>query len=744
MSDETLPETFGSYVVEKVLGPGAYGLTFLVRDEQKQPFALKWLKDDAPAEGRFRFENEIWALSNLSHRSLPRFVGKGEQAGRPYIVMSFFPGSTLRHVLETNRKEGVPISQLKALIIAEGLFDVLSYLHEHEIVHRDVKDDNVIISTSGSEIGLIDLGVCKGDRLPAEGKTFWNAGASRFSPPSKLEHPSSAEPRHDVFAVGVLCYLLLTNEFPWQVPQGDDAGHLRDFMLNHTPRPVRDINPFVDKAVSELISELITIEDWRRPMASDALARVRAVKLAIEKKVPSVISDSGLLKFSRVVRDALHGDIPMTDFEHQIISSKEFQKLRRIRQLGFSHLVFPGAEHSRFNHAIGTMHIADKILSRIELRTGTAFDIEERLMVRTFSLVHDVAHIAFGHTLEDELGFFDRHDANESRAERMLGSTNSEFVAAIERTEYGRAVLDILANEQSIASRNWITELVSSPSGADVLDYVDRDSLFCGLDHRVDSAIFRQFSVAKSSKSPSAQRHLVNKLYGRHGFRIDAEYALLSLLRERFALFLKVYTHPAKIAAGAMLGKALHASGLVETDIETVGDEELLLLLRASSVETTSRIADGIINRKLYKPVFRARALGSEQRTTEQYRLRQEALNRLGIFTPQGRADFEGKLAAAASVPSKDVIVYATRNAPGAQKIEQYVEIGKDRRRVRDDVHRPHQDVFQDHLSLWTVYVLANPELDDAKKMYIAEEAAATVPLRNEINLDRRQLVLDI
>lgn len=741
---ENHPVAFGTFVVERVLGPGAYGITYLVRDEDSQPLALKWLKADAPAEGRFRFENEVWALSKLNHRSVPKFVRKGEHEGRPYIVMSYFPGTTLRYVLETNRKEGGALSQLKGLIVAEGLFDVLHHLHQNGIVHRDVKDDNVIVSTSGGEIGLIDLGVCKGESAPAEGKTFWNAGASRFSPPSKLEHAASEDPKHDVFAVGVLCYLMLTNQFPWEVPPGEDAGHLREFMLSHTPRPVREINPFVDKTFSDLISHLIDVKDWSRPTAPEALEKIKAVKERLETKNPSVISEFGLLKFPRVMRDALHGDIPLTNFEHQIISTKEFQKLRRIRQLGFSHLVFPGAEHSRFNHALGTMYLADKILSRIELRTGSAFDSDERLMVRTFALVHDVAHVAYGHTLEDELAFFERHDKNESRIERMLVSSKSEFVAAMERTEYGRAVLDILADQQSMSSDNWIAELVSSATGADVLDYIDRDSLFCGLDHRVDSAIFRQFSVDKSSRAPGARRHLVNKLYGRHGFRIDAEYAMLSLLRERFGLFLKVYTHPTKIVAGAMLGKAFYESQLSESDIETMGDEELLLQLRGSPKQFVSRTGAALIDRKLYRAVFRARALGNEQRSTDQYRSRQEILEALGVFTPSGRAKFERELAKAASVSSDDVIVYATRNAPGTQKVEQFVEVGKGHRRVRDSAHRSHQEIFKDHLSLWTVYVLVNPELSEERKIFVAEEAEGRFPLKNEINLDRRQLALDV
>jgi HD superfamily phosphohydrolase len=745
MENIDYPARFGEYVVDRALGAGgAYGVTFLVHDAEGKPFALKWMKPDAPREGAERFENEIWALKKLKHPFVPRFFNQGELNGRPYIVMSFASGKTLRSLLDTNRKEGGLFSQLKVALIAEALLETLSYMHSVGIIHRDVKDDNVIISLSGSEVTLIDLGVCKGDGLPAEGQTFWNAGASRFSPPAKLEHPTLADPRHDVFALGVLCYLLLTNDFPWSVEQGEDSGHLRVLMLDKEPIPVRQLNSLVDRKFSDFISELLDTRDHHRPTAEMALVKIKDVRQQIEARAPSVLSALGAIRFPRVVRDALHGDIPLTELEVSIINTKEFQKLRRIRQLGFSYFAFPGAEHSRFTHAIGTMHVADTILNRIETQSGVPFDNDERLVARTFALIHDIGHIAFGHTLEDELNFFSRHDLNERRISRILRKGQSEIASVLEETEYGRVVIDhLLIPESDSSQHSWISELVSAPSGADVLDYIDRDSLFCGLDHRVDSAIFRQFSVEKSN-SHGGPRHLSNKLYGRHGFRVDAEYALLSLLRERFSLFMKVYTHTTKASAGAMIGKALFESKLTEEDVEGLGDEELLMVLRSSENGLVKKLAASIVDRRLYKPAFRTRALRSDQRNSEQYRDRQESWKNLGVFSPAQRAQMESNLAKRAAVSSGDIIIYVTPNAPGAQKIQQNVETAKGRRVVRDEIHRPHREIFRDHLSLWNAYVFVNPELAEDKRLVIGEFAEDRFQMKNEIQSDRRQLLLDL
>lgn len=81
---------FGNYRVERQLGPGgAYGVAYLVSDKDNNQAVLKWLKPEAPREGRARFENEVWALKKLAHPYLPKFIDRGEAEGRPYIVMSF-------------------------------------------------------------------------------------------------------------------------------------------------------------------------------------------------------------------------------------------------------------------------------------------------------------------------------------------------------------------------------------------------------------------------------------------------------------------------------------------------------------------------------------------------------------------------------------------------------------------------------------------------------------------------------
>jgi uncharacterized protein len=439
----------------------------------------------------------------------------------------------------------------------------------------------------------------------------------------------------------------------------------------------------------------------------------------------------------RVIRDPLHGDIRLTEFEWELLNTKECQRLRWIKQLGFANLVYPGAEHSRLSHSIGTLFTADKILRSIEERTGTPFDTEERLTARGYALLHDLSHIPYGHTLEDELGLYSRHDGNSGRLERLLFSETSEAGSALRTTDYGKAVLALFEPGANLPSPH-IKALVDGPTSADVLDYIDRDAYFCGLDHRVDSAIYRRFSF-------SDQHQFVSRTYGGHGFRLDADFALESVLRERFALFLKVYTHPAKVAAGAMLGKAvaeLMRSGedrLEPEDLEWMGDAELLVRLRSSPIRLCASLADSLLTRTLYKPAFRARVIEPTDSSQQRYAAQTEKLTSLGVLDPEGRHSLDRAIAAKSNIDAGDVIVYCTPAPPGLKKFRHHVESGPDSTQIRNEEHGPYHRMMMQHLPLWVVYVFLAPDHGQKCVEKVGGVAADVLQLPNEVGIDRKE-----
>src|SRR5438132_9453024 len=103
---------------------------------------------------------------------------------------------------------------------------------------------------------------------------------------------------------------------------------------------------------------------------------------------------------SKLIRDAVHGDIEVSSLEVELMDTPEFQRLRGIKQLGTAYLVFPSAVHTRFEHSLGTSWMTHRILEVIQRNRQVPADEEQ--IIRVSALLHDITHIPFGHTLEDE------------------------------------------------------------------------------------------------------------------------------------------------------------------------------------------------------------------------------------------------------------------------------------------------------------------------------------------------------
>lgn len=208
------------------------------------------------------------------------------------------------------------------------------------------------------------------------------------------------------------------------------------------------------------------------------------------------------------------------------------------------------------------------------------------------------------------------------------------------------------------------------------------------------------------------------------------------------------YTHSTKTAAGAMLGKALtvalteNALEFSEQKIEKMGDDELLLALRSSSNKISSLLAARIWNRDIYKPVYRAQILPPEERTPQQYEQRRNLLNEKGLFDPGKRSQLEQEFAKRAKISFEDVIIYVSKSAPGAQRVNRYVETEKGGGKYRDEIYTPHQEIFRDHLALWQMQVFVHSHLPTEKRDLIADIAQNEFHRSNDIQSPRKQLSL--
>src|SRR5262249_29492486 len=102
-----------------------------------------------------------------------------------------------------------------------------------------------------------------------------------------------------------------------------------------------------------------------------------------------------------LIRDPIHGDVFLSPVEEQILDSPAMQRLRGIKQLGTASLVYPGCVHTRFDHSLGANALAKRLIATVRL-AGTPVDADLEQVIGAGALLHDVTHVPFGHTLEDE------------------------------------------------------------------------------------------------------------------------------------------------------------------------------------------------------------------------------------------------------------------------------------------------------------------------------------------------------
>jgi HD superfamily phosphohydrolase len=234
------------------------------------------------------------------------------------------------------------------------------------------------------------------------------------------------------------------------------------------------------------------------------------------------------------IRDPIHGFIRADGLEKALIDSRPLQRLRSIRQLGFANLVFPGAEHSRFSHVLGAMHLAGRVYDALAMRSDGLLDPDrrsrERRLVRVAALVHDLGHAPFSHSAEEL--FADRID-HEEMTRRLLGI--DEMRTIFELAGDGlmpEEVIDLLTGPADATGR-LLAQIISGELDVDKMDYLLRDSLYCGVRYG-SFDLERLLDTMLALQAPGS---------GDWGLGIDegGVHALEALVMARYYMFTQVY-----------------------------------------------------------------------------------------------------------------------------------------------------------------------------------------------------------
>jgi len=493
----------------------------------------------------------------------------------------------------------------------------------------------------------------------------------------------------------------------------------------------------------------------------------------VTKRTPSPLpmkddEAEALLLPHEIVRDPVQHDITITALERVIIDTLGFQRLRSINQLGPTHIVYPGAVHTRFLHSLGTLHCAEQLVHIANQKYSThsqpslmRVDSYSHLLIRLCALLHDAAHMPFSHTLEDEGNLADPEWEDAKRADEWLGE-GKEIPTAILKflidsgfssSAAEQVVSDIrhyllFTGDPMELEYPFIVDFVGNTLCADLLDYLDRDMYFTGLRERSGDRVIKYVAVVRvirpknnedgeeeflPSDEPTKGKGRVVLL----AYRFEREHLAggqlkpvlkseilseaIDLLRRRFALAEKVYFHRTKLAASAMLISAMGNASLKMHEIYGLSDNALLSLLHSDANPRTQRLAKAYEARRLYKPVYRIayrEECDADPQSKILWREKYKAFR-----SPAWRKEKEQDIETYSGLPVGSAAIYCPDRGMNLKEFEMLVQSQpgaeiKPLGNILDSNRRLEMDAINQRFAqLWSFFVFVDPQAIDVSQV---------------------------
>lgn len=473
-----------------------------------------------------------------------------------------------------------------------------------------------------------------------------------------------------------------------------------------------------------------------------------------------------------IVRDPIHHDIWITALERAIIDTWPFQRLRHLTQLGPTQLVYPGAVHNRFMHCLGTMHCAEELVQTVN-RNCDMYAQESligvapypHLLIRLCALLHDLAHMPFGHTLESEGNLAPGEWKDPQRQDLWLGddspsSVGPAIVKFVEDCGYpkskGLSLVQDIRNyllppkddEKEEYPMNleypFVVDIVSNTLCADLLDYLDRDMYFCGLRERSGDRVVKYLALvnavpklegkerieefAASPKDSQGKGRLVLLAYRyerqhlpdgsvKHVEKREILSEAIDLLRRRFALAEKVYFHRTKVAASAMLISATASASTAVEKLYSLSDNDLLSALHGDSSERTRHLICAYTARRLYKRLYTLEYRKEQEPDRQSLKLWREMYTK--YRNPKWRTEHEEFIETVSGLAPGSVAIYCPAREMNLKQFEMLVQSQPNGsinylQKILDDNRRREMETINERFEqLWRAQVFVDPDALD-------------------------------
>ncbi|WP_431063819.1 HD domain-containing protein [Methanobacterium sp.] len=301
----------------------------------------------------------------------------------------------------------------------------------------------------------------------------------------------------------------------------------------------------------------------------------------------------------KLIRDSVHGNLDVDEFEIKLADTPQIQRLRRIKQLGFTSLVYPGANHSRFEHSIGTMHIASQIADNVGL------DDYDKKMIRACALLHDTGHGPFSHVSEGVLETPHEYLTSHVIKESQLSDILSEMFDPQE-------IIKI------INGKGPLGQIMSGELDADRMDYLVRDSYYTGV-------AYGMIDVERLINSMKLEENLIIELKGLQA----AESALIA----RYLMYPSVYQHHTTRIINSMFRRCM--KWLFDTQtidpkkIYNYDDADIVSIARSQKGRVKD-IIQRLDNRDLFKRVFSVK-LSDLEEPKDVFKIKESKLKKIEL-----------------------------------------------------------------------------------------------------------------
>jgi HD superfamily phosphohydrolase len=275
----------------------------------------------------------------------------------------------------------------------------------------------------------------------------------------------------------------------------------------------------------------------------------------------------------KFIRDSLHGNLQVNEFEVKLIDTPQIQRLRRIKQLGFTYLVYPGANHTRFEHSIGSMYLASRLANSLELSD------EEKEMLRVSAILHDAGHGPFSHVSESVL-----EETHEELTSKLI--LKSELSDILSEKFDPKEIIKLISGEGKLG------HIISGDLDVDRMDYLLRDSYYTGVAYGV-------IDVERLIHNMKLENNITLKSKGVQ--------AAESMLLARYFMYPSVYQHHTTRIINSMFRRCLYKlfeeGEIIPEKIYKYDDADIIISAR-NKKGFIANMMHRLDNRKLFKTVY--------------------------------------------------------------------------------------------------------------------------------------------